>query len=680
MTLLTVESLFWITLGLYPAAALAALVLKKRHKLCNLVTNMICMLASLTGAGASLVYLFTDVKKLTWSIADASIPFIDLQISIDKLSAFFILSLSILVFCVSLYSIGYISHYYGKRNVGLFNFLYAGFIFTMLAVIVAGNAIVFMIAWEAMAIISYLLVVFESEQPETQRAGLIYVVMTHIGTGFILIAFMIIYSYTGSFALSGSSAAIPDTMKSILFIFFLIGFGTKAGLVPVHIWLPHAHPAAPGNISALMSGIMIKTAVYGMLRFVFMFLGTDIGWWGIVLLVLGLLSAFLGVAYAFVEQNIKRLLAFSSIENMGIIFAGLGISMIALSRDAYLTGALALTASLLHAFNHTLFKGSLFLGVGSVHFATHTKNMEELGGLIKKMPIAALFFLGGSLSISAIVPFNGFISEWLLLQSLFSGILPGNPELNILFILAVATLGLCGALAAACFIKLFGIAFLGRSRSAKAEQAVEVPGTMNAGAGILVFLCLMTGLFPLMVLSLIDKVVLELVGQPIIAQLQGGFMMVYYPLEFNGNMIAPQWIPVLMGALAVLVVAFIRAVGGKYKERRYGTWDCGYESLTPRMQYSGTAFSKPLRIVFRMIFKSSRNLNVTGDLQYHPESMEYILTTESVFEKHFYDPILKAVTGLSKLLKFKIQTGSIHTYLLYIFVAVLLLMLYNRIF
>jgi formate hydrogenlyase subunit 3/multisubunit Na+/H+ antiporter MnhD subunit len=673
------KSIFGLTLILYPATAFVALLLMKNQRVCNIVTNALCVFTSLIGAIGALIYLIMGREKLVWNIFNPGIPFLKIDVSLDKLSAFFILGLSILVFCVSIYSIGYISHYFGKRNVGLFNFLYVGFIFSMLIVIMSGNAIIFLIAWEAMAVISYLLVVFESEQQENQKAGLIYIVMTHIGTAFIMIAFMIIYSYTGSFNIFNSSIGIPGNIKDILFILFFIGFGTKAGLVPVHIWLPHAHPAAPSNISALMSGIMIKTAIYGMLRFVYIFLGTDTIWWGTAVLSIGLISAFLGVAYAYVEQNIKKILAYSSIENMGIIFTGLGISMIALARDSYIAGALALTAVLLHTFNHSLFKGSLFLGAGSIHYATHSKEIEDMGGLIKKMPIAALFFLGGSLSIAAIVPFNGFISEWLLLQSFFAGVSPGNAELNIMFILGVTVIALCGALAAACFIKLFGITFLGLPRSTKSENAKEVPKSMNIGSGILVTLCLISGMFPLIILSMIDKVVIEIIGQPISSQLIGGFMMAYYPLNINSNIIAPQWIPFIMGAVFVIAIAFIRVVGGKYKERRYGTWDCGYEALNPRMQYSGTAFSKPLRIVFRMIFKSSRNLKATGNLKYHPESLEYTLTTESLFETHFYDPILKFATEVSKRLKFMIQTGSLHTYLIYIFVTVLLLMLYNRI-
>ena len=430
-----------------------------------------------------------------------------------------------------------------------------------------------------------------------------------------------------------------------------------------------------------MSGVMIKTAIYGMLRFIFIYLGIEATWWGTIILVIGMVSAILGVLYAFIEPNIKKILAYSSIENMGIIFIGIGVSFIAFSKGFSYIGALALIAILLHCLNHALFKGSLFLGVGSIHYATHTKNLENLGGLIKVMPLTAVLFLGGALSISAIVPFNGFISEWLIYQSIFASILPDEAGLSITFILAVATLALAGALAAACFIKLFGISFLGLPRSKLASQAKEVPLVMNIGSGILVTLCLFGGLFPLIFLNFIDKVVVNMTGTTILGQLQGGFFFAYYPLEINGsgNRISPFILFLVLLALIVVALLILRILGGNYVERRYGTWDCGFNVLNSRMQYSATAFSKPIKIVFKIIFKSTKDLKIIGDPPYHPDSIEYTIKTESVFEKYIYIPLLIWTTSLSRRLKFMIQTGSVHTYLLYIFMAVLVLMLYNRI-
>ncbi len=675
---LTVKYLYCTAIILYISAALAALVFLKRDKFCSIFSNGICVVAALFGIMASIMQLSFGNAKMTVNLWQSNIPFLNMTLAMDALSAFFVLCLSVLVCCVSIYAMGYMKHYYYKRNVALFQVLYAVFILTMLLVFTSGNVVIFFIAWEAMAVISYFLVSFESEKTENQRAGVLYIVMTHIGTAFLFIAFMMMFSYTGTFEFSVLGLNIPDNARNLMFVLFLIGFGTKAGVIPFHIWLPHAHPAAPSTISALMSGIMIKTAIYGLLRFVFIYLGVETTWWGMVILAIGMISAVLGVAYAYIEQDIKKMLAYSSIENMGIIFIGLGVSFMAFAEDLALVGALALTAALMHTINHTLFKGSLFLGAGSVLYATHTKNMEEMGGLIKKMPITALFFLGGALSVSAMIPFNGFISEWLTYQSIFAGIIPGQALENSIFIFAVAALALSGALAAACFIKLFGISFLGLPRSDKAAQASEVPLPMSIGSGILTTLCLLSGIFPLYTLNLIDKVVLEMTGQPISGQLQGSLFLLYYPLEVNGNMISPQSIAIILAVLVGVSVVGLRMIFGKNQERRYGTWDCGYEALNSRMQYSGAAFSKPIRIVFKIMFKSSRDLKIKGALVYHPDAMEYSITTESIFEKYIYDPISRLMTGFSSKAKFKIQTGSVHTYLLYIFATVLILMLYNR--
>lgn len=681
MNWLSPDDLLYGSIFFYLAAAIAAIIFYRQHRLCTLFAQPACILASFLGTAAALLLLLSGEEEILLKPFRTAIPFLSVSMKMDVLSAFFILMLSVLTFCVSIYSIGYLAHYHGKRNVGLFHFLYAGFILSMTLVFTADNAIFFFMAWELMAVISYFLVVFESEQEENRQAGLLYIVMTHLGTAFLMIAFMLMFYYTSSFDLYHTADTIPESGKNLMFLFFLIGFATKAGVIPLHIWLPYAHPAAPGNISALMSGIMIKTAVYGIVRFIFLYLGVETSWWGIAILIIGMFSAVFGVLYAFIEQNIKKLLAYSSIENMGIIFIGIGVSFLAFSRGSDWVGVLALTAALLHCFNHTLFKGSLFLGVGSIHYATHTKNMEELGGLIKKMPVSSALFLGSALSISAIVPFNGFIGEWLTYQSLFASVTPGNAGLNMTYLLAVAVLAFAGALAAACFIKVFGISFLGLPRSEHASHAKEVPLAMSLGTGTLVALCLLMGLFPMIPLNLLDKVSLGITGISVIDPLHAGFLMAYYPLKIstNGNTISPFLIFLIVILFIILALIFLKLLGGSFEERKYGTWDCGFQGLNARMQYSGTAFSKPVKIVFKIFFQSSRDLKTLGAYPYHPESMEYKITTESIFEKYFYVPLLIWVTNWSKRLKFMIQTGSVHTYLLYIFVVVLVLMLYNRV-
>ena len=663
---------------LYVLSALTGLALSKRPSLSNIVCSGICVTAALAGGLASVLQICFGDGIMEIGPFRSSIPFLSFGLKMDGLSAFFILALSVLVLCVSIYSVGYLSHYCGKRPLGLFHFLYAMFILSMMLVLTSSNTVFFYMAWEVMSLVSYFLVIFESEKEENRKAGTLYIVMTHVATAFLLAGFMIIYSYTGSFDIFGSSDAIPEAAKNIIFVFFLVGFGTKAGVIPVHIWLPYAHPAAPSNVSALMSGIMIKTAIYGLVRFVIGFLGVTHVWWGVLVLSIGIVSTVLGVAYALMEHNIKRLLAFHSVENIGIILIGIGVSMTATANGNIFIAALALVAALFHTFNHALFKGGLFLGAGSIQFSCHTKDIEELGGLIKKMPVTALFVLCFSLAISAIVPFNGFVSEWLTFQSLFASITQGQAALNILSIIGVAALGMAGALAAACFVKLFGIAFLGLPRSEHAEKAVEVPTSMNAGMGILAALCLAIGILPLAALQFVDKAVSALSGVSVLEQLHGGLLIAYSSLEFKGGTISPVSALVALVLIVLAALGLIRIIGGKYAERKYGTWDCGFNGLTPRMQYTATGFSKPLKIVFKILYRPSHKLEVTGDLAYHPETMEYSTTTESIFENYIYRPLYATAKLISIKTKFRVQTGSIHKYLLYIFAAVLILMVYNR--
>jgi formate hydrogenlyase subunit 3/multisubunit Na+/H+ antiporter MnhD subunit len=670
--------LFQAACLLYVLGAVLSLGLMKWPKIGNRIAHSLGILASVAGIAAAVGKILGGggvIEIFSWQ---AAVPFFTLAMNVDQLSAFFLLALFVLVLGVSIYSLGYIFHYADRKNIGLLNFLTLTFILSMTFVLTAANVVFFLIAWEAMALFSYFLVVFEGEKEENQRAGTLYIIMTHVATAFLILGFMLVFSYTHSFALTADAAAIPDFAKNIAFLAFLIGFGTKAGIIPLHIWLPYAHPAAPSNVSALMSGIMIKTAIYGLIRFALCWLGVEHTWWGALILGLGMISAVLGVAYALMEHDIKRLLAFHSVENIGIIFIGLGVSFIAFAGHQPLLAGLAMTAALLHTLNHTLFKGGLFLGAGSVQYAAHTRDIEKLGGLIKGMPVTALLILCFSLAISAILPFNGFISEWLTYQSLFAGMMTGPAAFNVLAILAVAALALTGALAAACFVKLFGIAFLGRPRSGQAFKAREAPLSMNVGQGILAVLCLAIGLMPLAVLRLIDPVVTSIGGTSVFGQLRGGWIMVSYPLSTPAGSVSPLVFLLALLAFVLLSLLSARIIGGKYLARRYGTWDCGFEALNARMQYSAAGFAKPFKIVFRILFRPSRKITLAGDSAYHPEGIAYSTSAISIFEEYLYHPLVNAVKRFSLRTKFLVQTGNIHNYLCYILFMVLLLMLYNR--
>ena len=670
-----------IMIFFYLLAAALSIFWGRQQRLSNILSNGLCIAASFFGILGSSFFLFQKSSTISIFNVKSAIANFTLSASMDSLSAFFVLGLSTLVLCVSIFSFSYLSHYFEKRNLGLFNFVLITFIMSMFIVFTADNGVSFFIAWEAMSLLSYFLVVFEVKDKEAQRAGMYYIIMMHVATALLMIAFMMMFYFTGTFSLSGDGNLIPGFAKNIMFICFFIGFGTKAGLIPFHIWLPYAHPAAPSNVSALMSGIMIKTAIYGMIRFMFCYLGIQHSWWGVVLLCVGGISCVLGVAYALMESNIKRLLAYSSIENIGIIVMGLGLSFIAYTQGNTLLCNLSMAAALLHTFNHALFKGGLFLGAGAIQYSTGSKDLEKLGGLIKKIPLTAFLFLCFSLAISAVVPFNAFVSEWLTFQSLFIGIQSGGAGFNILFILSVGALALAGSLAAACFIKLFGISFLGRPRTAFAEEAEKIPLTMNLSMGILALLCFLMGVFPFLALKPVDAVVGALTGSSLLGNLKGGFMVAYVPLSIEGNSIDPLIVVIATLLMAVMIFIVVRILGGAKSEQKYNTWDCGFSGLNPRMQYSSVGFSKPLRIVFRMLYRPKRERKIeAGASDYFPESISYTVSTVHIFEKYIYQPMGRWLQKISRVTKFTVQTGSIHLYLSYIFIALLVLMLYNHFF
>lgn len=665
------------TLILFLLGSLISLAFQRNQKFSNIIPGSIYSIASLLGITASLMHLLSgnDVTKL--GSIRTTIPFISFSFSMDRLSAFFILALSVLTLCVSIYSMGYLSHYYGKRNVGIFNFIMGIFIMSIILVFISGNMLIFLVSWEIMSLTSYFLVVYEGDKEENQKAGIIYLIMTHIATAFLTIAFIILYTYTGSFDIGLTNNHMPALAKNAVFLCFIIGFGTKAGIIPLHIWLPYAHPAAPSNVSSIMSGIMIKTAIFGMIRFIFGSLGTQYEWWGILILVIGAVSTILGVAYALMEHNIKRLLAYHSIENIGIILIGLGISVYTFSKGYQALSSLSLIASLFHLLNHTIFKGALFLGAGAIQYSTHTKDIEKLGGLIKKMPLISIFFLIASLSISAIPPFNGFVSEWITYQSLFNIIGISQPVVKLITILSVAVLAMAGALAATCFVKCFGISFLALPRSKEAENAEDVPKPMIIGMGILSLLCIIIGLFPMIILKLLDKVSLSIIGNSIIPDLKGSFSFIYYPVKAYTNSVSTLVALIAGVILITLVFIIVKYTSRQSNERKYNTWDCGFRSLNSRMQYSATGFSKPLRIVFRAIYRPTRELQIEeGSSPYYPKSMRYVVTTQSVFEKYLYIPITGLFQSFTRKIRGAVQTGSIHTYLIYIFITTAAFLLY----
>ena len=425
----------------------------------------------------------------TSAIVAMGLPDLPFHLRLDPLAGFFLCVVGLLALFVSIYSIGYVRGFAANRSIVRFIVFYSLFIAGMLLVILADDAFFFLIAWELMAAASYFLVMYDDEKGENRRAAYLYLLIAHVGAIAILLSFGVMAGRADGFASfqgytfdAMRATTYPAGWATAAFLLALFGFAAKAGVIPVHVWLPEAHPVAPSNVSALMSGVMLKTSIYGIVRITFDFLKVFPWWWGGIVLVLGLVSAVLGVLYALMQHDLKRLLAYHSVENIGIILIGLGLSMIFTSFHLPVLAALALIAALYHTLNHAMFKGLLFMGAGAVLHATHERNMEEMGGLIHRMPWTSVLFLIGCISIAALPPFNGFVSEWLTFQAFLQSPALHRPILGLLMPLGAALLALTGALAAACFVKAFGVTFLGHWRGHHSiERVHEVDWSMRTG-------------------------------------------------------------------------------------------------------------------------------------------------------------------------------------------------------
>ncbi|MDG6994871.1 MAG: hydrogenase 4 subunit B [Nitrososphaerota archaeon] len=604
---------------------------------------------------------------------------------LDGTAAFFVLIIGLISSAASIYSIGYTSEYLGKRNLSAMGFLFNIFILSMILVVLSNNAFAFLVFWELMSLVSFFLVIYEHEKESTIRSGMRYLIMTHLGTAFILASFLTLYFYTGSLNFDSFRhlpSSIPVDVKGIVFVLGFIGFGTKAGIVPLHTWLPRAHPAAPSNVSALMSGVMIKTAIYGLVRIVFDFSGLQpavgFAWWGIVILSSGIISSIVGVLYAVVEHDMKRALAFHSIENIGIILTGLGLSVIFYSYDLVSLSFLALAASMYHTLNHAIFKSLLFMGAGSVLFSTHTRNVERMGGLIKKMPWTALFFLIGAISIAGLPPLNGFISEWLTMQALLASYQVPSAPLQLGIAFGGLVFALTVGLAAATFVKLFGISFLSKSRSKDAEYAKEVPTTMLVGKALLACCCAALGLLPFFGLNLIASAFNFPSSLRIVSPLTSVSTGMFANINSQSSAILSMpMAAMLLCSFAVAAYGFSVALGGKPRRTAYETWDCGFGGLTERMEYTATSLSQPIRTVFKWFFKPQNTIQketYPASGKYLRQSFSVKSTTRDLFEEWLYLPVVGAcIWTLDKVRR--MQTGKINTYILYIMIILVLLLI-----
>ncbi|MBF0591396.1 MAG: hydrogenase 4 subunit B [Nitrospirae bacterium] len=654
---------------------LFVMVIENNRRLLIYMSFAVSALASLINALAGILTVASG--KTEQVILPFGLPALPFHLRLDQLSGFFLFVVGLLSFFVSIYSIGYVNRLAAGKPIKRLIVFYNIFIAAMFMVCLADDALFFLVAWEVMAAASYFLVMFEDGRSENRRAAYIYMVMAHIGAVLILLSFGVMAGFTTGFEGytfdAMREARFPLKWATVAFLLSFFGFAAKAGVIPFHVWLPEAHPVAPSNVSALMSGVMLKTAIYGIIRITFDIIKVFPWWWGTMVLVLGLVSAVMGVLYALMQHDLKKLLAYHSVENIGIILIGIGLSMIFTSFNLPTMAALALIAGLYHTMNHAMFKGLLFMGAGAVINATHERNMDEMGGLIHHMPWTSAFFLVGCISISALPPFNGFVSEWLTFQAfLLSPSLP-IPLMKLLIPLGAALLALTGALAAACFVKVFGVIFLGNWRGHNHPVVTEAGWSMRVGMMLTALTCLCLGILPTIIIGWMDVLSERLIQAQLITTSGVYGWMWLTPVDperasYSGPL-------VLIGIVTVCAITYLLLHVKPGKISRVAVWDCGFQRLTPKMQYNSVSFSMPFRRIFGFLFDIKEQIWLSPQ-QGHPAfpvKSNYYLRVRDRFWGWMYKPVIDYVVLFSRKAGM-LQHGRIHVYLIYSFVTISVLL------
>ena len=607
------------------------------------------------------------------------LPDLPFHVRLDALAAFFLFLLGIGAFGICLYAAGYFAAETPQR-LRLLSLQYHIFLAAMAFVILADDAYLFMVAWECMAVSSYFLVTTDHRKDAIRRAGFLYLLIAHIGALAILLSFGILHGggtmADYSFDALRAHGLHASGWSSVAFALAFVGFGAKAGMIPLHAWLPEAHPAAPSPVSALMSGVMLKTAIYGLVRVVFDLIGFVRWEWGLAVAIVGALTSLFGVLYALMQHDLKRLLAYHSVENIGIILIGIGLGMVFVGTGHYAAGALGLIAGLYHTLNHAIFKGLLFLGAGSILRATGLRDLNEMGGLVHRMPAVALYFLVGALSISALPPLNGFVSEWLTFQTALQASLLSNGVLRSLVPLVAATLALAGALTAMCFVKVYGIAFLGQQRARRGADAGEhAAGDASAfervGMAWLAVWCVVLGVFPAWMLAVLDQVALSLVGHGLPPNAQSAGWLWLVPIDPSRASYSPFVFLLVISIVFGLTYYAVRRIWHG-RTRRSDPWDCGYPEQSARMQDTADAFGQPIRWIFAPIYRISQHVPAPDDARPH-----FALKVEDKLWHGLYLPIARSVEFVSERIG-RLQLGRISVYLLYSFVTLIALLVFVR--
>ena len=639
--LLAPQSTRWVAHGMFPLGAVGSVAM----------------------AGVGLLALFAPASSLALPVG---LPGLPMHLRLDALSGFFLFLLGASSIGISVFAAGYFRSGEGTAP-GLLGLQYHIFLAAMAMVLLAADAYAFMLAWEVMALSSYFLVVSQHRLAEIRSAGFVYLLLAHLGAIALLLCFGVMMQGGGSGLTFEAmrQARLSPAWATVAFGLAVAGFGAKAGLVPLHIWLPEAHPAAPSPVSALMSGVMLKTALYGLLRVSFDLLHAPLWWWGVPLLALGLFGALFGVLFAAVQTDMKRLLAYSSIENIGIAFAALGLALVFHGIGMPALAALALAAMLYHVLNHAFFKSLLFLATGSVLHATHQRSLGRLGGLLRRMPWVGWTALVGTLAIAGLPPLNGFVAEWLLLQAfLFT---PGisKPFFGMLIPLGAAVLALTAALGGYVMVKFYGVIFLGRALEPELEHAHDAGLLERFGLVWLAAGCVLLGLLPGLVLQAIDRVSLQLLGNGLGQTGNWTWLVPTSPQRAAYN-------PVVVLLVGLLVIGFTFWVTHRIytgRTRRAEAWDCGAPGLTPRMQDTAEGMGQPVRRLFAPFFQTRVDLPAPADT-----APRYRVAVADRFWAQLYTPLADAVLWLARQIG-RIQQGRIAVYLLYSFITLLVLLM-----
>jgi hydrogenase-4 component B len=636
----------------------------KNARIANLMGAGGTIMGAMVGLVPASIVLWTG--RITDFQRSWQIPFGSFSLKLDALSAFFLLTILILSAVSAIYGYTYLWDYRNRKNLGAAWFFFNILIASMVMVVISQNGVLFLMAWEIMSLSSFFLVTFEDETRSVRQAGWIYLIATHIGTAFLFVLFFLLSRQCSSLDFTHFTASGVDgtSLAGLAFLLAVIGFGTKAGFMPFHIWLPEAHPAAPSHVSAVMSGVMIKTGIYGLLR-TLSFLGRPEPWWGWLLIAIGLTSGILGVLFAVAQRDIKRLLAYSSVENIGIVTLGLGLGVLGLAVNQPVLAVLGFGGGLLHVLNHAMFKGLLFLCAGAVLHATGMRNIEQLGGLMRHMPWTGTLFLIGSFAICGLPPLNGFISEFLIYVGAFMGM--GLSGVSLSSIGVIAGLAAIGGLAAACFTKAFGIVFLGEPRCTPALPVHEIGWGMRLPMLLLALGCLGIGLLSPWVISAMNPLIGTVTGL-LKNDINIHLAVIALPLQ---RITAISCLFILI--LGSVILLRRRLLSGKILGQS-NTWDCGFLRPTARMQYTASSYAQPITTMFGFFLQTQQTIHAPDGL--FPEQAALHTHTDDVFSKRLFHPLFHGIERLLLQLNW-LQQGRVQVYVLYVAVTILSLLIWN---